>query len=228
MVDISGLATAINLAAAKTILDHLATTIVIDGEVYKFTAGALALAPSGGGGGTADWTTDERKQIRDVLGVAGDKADAAGGSLAAALAAVKAKTDTIGAANWTFSSPVNSTGEIEIVRNDDYSGTAALVATRTAYTGPSLAGGTAEFSLTPKTDYDAGTTGTATVFTGTLAQDGTTVTATIALTAAQTALLEANPPEDVYGYVYQLVGITAGGLRHTLLLESLNVRRDVA
>ena len=38
--------------------------------VTRFTAEALALAPSGGGG-TADWTADERTVIRAVLGIPG-------------------------------------------------------------------------------------------------------------------------------------------------------------
>lgn len=39
--------------------------------VQRFTANALEQAPSGGGGGTADWTTGEREQIRHRLGIDG-------------------------------------------------------------------------------------------------------------------------------------------------------------
>lgn len=47
-------ATSANLAAAKTILDRFNTMIVLDGSVYQFTANALELGPSGGGGGASD------------------------------------------------------------------------------------------------------------------------------------------------------------------------------
>jgi hypothetical protein len=36
----------------------------------RFTTTALEQAPAGGGGGGTDWTTDERTQIRSILGVA--------------------------------------------------------------------------------------------------------------------------------------------------------------
>lgn len=58
-----GLATAANLAtvatyidtevaAIKVVTDRLSTALVVDGGVYQFTANALELAPSSGGGGT--------------------------------------------------------------------------------------------------------------------------------------------------------------------------------
>ena len=41
------------VAAIKAVTDKLDTTLVLDGSVYQFTANALELAPSGGGGGSA-------------------------------------------------------------------------------------------------------------------------------------------------------------------------------
>lgn len=75
----SGLATAANLATVAGYLDteiaailviaqKLDTAMVLDGAVYQFTANALELGPSGGGG-TSDWTADERTAIRTILGV---------------------------------------------------------------------------------------------------------------------------------------------------------------
>lgn len=46
----------------------------------RYTVKALEQAPSGGGGGT-DWSAAERDQIRDALGVDGDKTTATGGQL---------------------------------------------------------------------------------------------------------------------------------------------------
>ena len=40
-----------------------------DAGVSRFTANALEQAPSGGGGGVADWTADERTAIRSILGI---------------------------------------------------------------------------------------------------------------------------------------------------------------
>jgi hypothetical protein len=47
----NGLATSAALALAKTILDHLATMIELDGEVYRLTVNALEMSPAGEGGG---------------------------------------------------------------------------------------------------------------------------------------------------------------------------------
>jgi hypothetical protein len=56
------------VAAIKAVTDNLATAIELDGSVYRFTTNALEQAPTGGGG-TADWTADERTAIRTILGV---------------------------------------------------------------------------------------------------------------------------------------------------------------
>lgn len=58
------------IAAIKAVTDKLDTAMVLDGAVYQFTANALELAPSGGGGST-DWTADERTAIRSILGIPG-------------------------------------------------------------------------------------------------------------------------------------------------------------
>lgn len=47
---------------------RLLTAIELDGSVYRFTTNALEQAPSGGGGST-DWTSDERTVIRSILGI---------------------------------------------------------------------------------------------------------------------------------------------------------------
>lgn len=76
----SGLATAAALAtvddfidtevaAIKAVTDKLETALEQDGVVYRFTVNALEQAPAGGGGGSTDWTADERTAIRTILGV---------------------------------------------------------------------------------------------------------------------------------------------------------------
>lgn len=69
--DLSGLATAEDLGDVLEVTDKLNTALELDGAVYRFTANALEQAPTGSGG-TADWTADERKQIRHRLGIDGD------------------------------------------------------------------------------------------------------------------------------------------------------------
>jgi hypothetical protein len=92
------------VAAIKAVTDNLATAIELDGSVYRFTTNALEQAPTGGGG-TADWTADERTAIRTILGVpaSGTTPDApTAGALKVIddfldteVAAIKLKTDLI-------------------------------------------------------------------------------------------------------------------------------------
>lgn len=59
------------MAASLAILNKLDTAMELDGAVYRFTVNALEQAPAGGGGGTTDWTADERTAIRSILGIPG-------------------------------------------------------------------------------------------------------------------------------------------------------------
>jgi hypothetical protein len=63
--------TASDVGAIKTETDKLADTLEDDAGTYRFTTNALEQAPSGGGGGTTDWTADERTSIRSILGIPG-------------------------------------------------------------------------------------------------------------------------------------------------------------
>lgn len=116
----SGLATAAALdavdnfvdtevSAIKAVTDKLDTALELDVSVYRFTTNALENAPAGGGGGSGDWTTGEKEQIRHRLGIDGTAtAPSATPSLATAaaldtvdnfldteIAAIKAKTDNL-------------------------------------------------------------------------------------------------------------------------------------
>jgi hypothetical protein len=57
------------VAAIKAVTDKLDTMLELDGLVYRYTTNALEQAPSGGGGGSTDWTSDERTAIRAILGI---------------------------------------------------------------------------------------------------------------------------------------------------------------
>ncbi|MBM4035641.1 MAG: hypothetical protein FJ291_28200 [Planctomycetes bacterium] len=87
--DVTAAAVKAAIEADGAKLDHLWETTEDDGGVRRFTANALEQAPTGGGG-TTDWTADERKQIRKALGVAGTKAATADGNLDAVLSRVEA------------------------------------------------------------------------------------------------------------------------------------------
>ena len=63
-----------------------------------------------------DWTDAEKSQVRDALGISGGKTAAIGGQLQD----VRAKTNLLGTATVTFSSPVAASGNLELKRGDDY------------------------------------------------------------------------------------------------------------
>jgi hypothetical protein len=230
---LASLATSANLAAAKTILDHLATTIVLNDGVYQFTAGALALAPSTGGE-TTDWTADERSQIRDALGVDGDKTDAVGGSLAAGLAAVKVKTDQIGSVTVTYSSPTVARGAWVIYAGNDYRAAdgRAITATVEGYSGPSLAGATVALRLISVENWNTSIATADMEVPATVAISGTagdeTVSLSADITSEQSAGLATYPPADARNYVGQFVAATSGGQVVTLTTGRMTVNKGIA
>jgi hypothetical protein len=105
------------VSAIKAVTDKLDTAMELDGAVYRYTVNALEQAPAGGGGGTTDWTSTERDQIRHRLGIDGTatapstgnpslpdaaditqintKLDAINGAVDTEVAAIKAKTDNL-------------------------------------------------------------------------------------------------------------------------------------
>lgn len=79
------------VAAIKAVTDRLDTALVLDGSVYQFTANALELAPTGGGGGL------DAAGVRAAVGLASANLDTQLGAiddfLDTEVAAIKAKTD---------------------------------------------------------------------------------------------------------------------------------------
>lgn len=142
--------------------------------------------------------------------------------------AVKGQTDKIGATAWTVSSPVSQDGTAEIVRGDDWPEGNEYTFTKTGYSGPSLASAGVQLLLQLKSLYDVGAGAVAHAIDGSLAVNGTTITCTFVLTAAQTAELGGVPPAARYNYVYQVLAATTGGKKITLALGAWNVLRNVA
>lgn len=116
------------ITAIKSVTDKLDTAMELDSTVYRFTTNALEQAPSGGGGGSTDWTSDERTAIRTILGIpaSGTTPDVPSAGalkviddfLDTEVAAIKAKTDLIPTFPANFSSLViNVSGSIETVEN---------------------------------------------------------------------------------------------------------------
>jgi hypothetical protein len=56
------------ISDVSAVTSKLNTAMELDGAVYRFTVNALEQAPVGGGG-TADWTADEKEAIRVILGI---------------------------------------------------------------------------------------------------------------------------------------------------------------
>jgi hypothetical protein len=71
ILDIQDQATNANIEAtiASAMASKFNTMIEVDGAAWQFTAAALDQAPSGGGGGSTDWTANERTAIRAILGI---------------------------------------------------------------------------------------------------------------------------------------------------------------
>jgi len=171
--------------------------------------------------GAADWTSDERAQIRDALGVEGEAADAAGGQLQA----IKARTDLIGSAEVDFAGSVNADGTLDLVAGDDYleANGKELTWRVDEWAGPNLAGATAVLAFVRMADWQGGTIEAELSATATAEmQDGTAVF-TGELTAAQTGQLETSPPEQHYNYVYQLRVTTAAAHRLTIAGNGVHV-----
>ena len=93
------------VAAILAIANKLDSMLELDGSVYRLTVNALEQAPSGGGGGSTDWTADQRTAIATILGIPASgttpEVPSAGALkviddfLDTEIAAIKAKTDNL-------------------------------------------------------------------------------------------------------------------------------------
>jgi hypothetical protein len=159
-------------------------------------AGSFGAAVSGGEGGEADWSSAERAQIRQALGVDGDKSATASGDIDTLLAR------TAGAASITVSSPVLSTGKVTLVCSDDYqTAESRQVSFRDVDQGLDLSGATVALLLVERVGNKQ--TGTPVTVAGTITADGDDAIYAFTLSAAQTAALKIG----VNRYFYS-VGLT--------------------
>ncbi len=78
-------------ALSGVVVTKLDTALEVDGGVYRLTANSLEQAPAPTG--ATDWTTGEKEQIRQSLGIDGTKATATGGHLQT----IKTATDKVNA-----------------------------------------------------------------------------------------------------------------------------------
>lgn len=144
-----------------------------------------------------------------------------GAALATAVAAVKGvvdaikvRTDTIGAATLTVTSPITAGGDLTLVAGDDYSGSRAIPFVLTGWTGDDLTGAAASVRVIRAGNWAGEDTAAERTWPVTLTQNGTTVTGTCELTPEQTAGLRTAPPAGEWNYRWQLrldAGVTVGG-----------------
>jgi hypothetical protein len=148
------------IALSKTILDNLATMVVVDGAVYQLTANALELAPTGGLAPTVVQIRQEMDinstQLAAIVADTGELQTNQGNWLTAtgfatsgALAtvdeivdAIKLKTDTIGGAGaitWTYTVTDSSTtlpiADVDVWVTTDIGGVNVVASGKTSILG---------------------------------------------------------------------------------------------
>jgi len=176
--------------------------------------------------GVGDWTSAEKSQLRQALGITGTTAATTGEGT------IEAKTNLIGSVSVEVSAPVASDGTVTIIEGDEYAAADArqLSFALTASDWANLdATSTWAFRVMTRSDYD--TTGGTGSEIGTVAAtvaDGT-LTVTVTLTEDETDALSPVPPADRLNYVYQLVGTPAatGAGPQTVALGAMTVTRKV-
>jgi hypothetical protein len=193
-------AAASSSAAVKVVTDKLATGIEQDGGVYRFTANALEQAPAGGGGGGGggDATLANQEIIIEDIG------------------ALQGSIDALApAGSLTITNPLTASGELRLVRGDDYKAADGRAIERARSTFIDLTGATILFSVQDMTTGDYPifeSAGSVLVATG-------TPSFRVELTAAQTAELELGRPR----YRYDVVAIDQHSHRVTLIEGSVIV-----
>jgi|LSQX01.2.fsa_nt_gb hypothetical protein len=139
-----GTAKTTDLGDIESVTDKLGTMTESDGEGgYRYTETALENAPTGGGGGgsgEADWTELERKQMRYVIGMDGDKTPATGGQIQSLAAAVGS---LVGIPTFGVVSPVSEDGKYaDLVKSADYVSADGRALSWTSNLWPDLSGAT--------------------------------------------------------------------------------------
>lgn len=140
------------------------------------------------------------------------------------IAAIKDKTDTIGAAAVTYTAPVLADGNAVVWAGQSHTGSLALTWSISDWAGPDLTGNTAVFRTLAEASFLAPAAGRAADFESagaTVTQDGTDVTVSVALTDSETAQLAAGR------HHFQVVA-TVGGEDVIVKAGTLTVRKALA
>lgn len=126
------------------------------------------------------------------------------GTVGKILQTILSKTNLLGSGNVTVGAPVADDGSIPIIyQGDDYAGSRKLTFTFNS-SGFSITGASSRFEAEP-------TEGSSFAATGSMTDNGDgTATASIAITSAQSALLETGPVK------WSALNITSAGLRETV------------
>lgn len=230
----------------------LADVTGINGDVMRGTdsAATAAVWTAARAGALTDWLDGGRLDlILDAVGAGGDATSANQTTIIAhltgikgstwttqdlealytAAVAIQARTDLITAGSITTVSAVAADNAVTVIAGDDYEtddGT-ELSWTTTGYAGPSLTAATVQFRLITRANYDRGDGTAALAVTGAIAIDGTTITYTADLTAAQTGALNTRPPGQPLNYKYMLRVTLANGRILTPVIGDCTVTADI-
>lgn len=171
--------------------------------------------------------TSAEGEIVAMAAVNPQEAEAAAGAQSAAQA-ISARLSRIGTFEVGFVSAIAENTELVLNQGDDYPAGAPVEMTLADYVGPDLAGGSVVLTIKTAGDYRAGTGKAVLAKDGTLTVDGSAVTATFTLTAAETAALAGYPPAKRPQYWYEVLATTADELNRTLAKGPLSVLARVA
>jgi hypothetical protein len=209
----AGDAAAILTAAAK-----VAALVETSGDHDRFKATALEAAPSGTGGDAT--IANQTTIINHLVGIKG-----AGWStetlkaIDALIDAIKAKTDTLGVASVTATSPVSTAGTLAtIVRGDDYLAADGLALEWSSSAWPDLSGASIAMTLRDVEEDAVAVTAAGSV---TVAGAGTQ-TVSVDLQAADTEDLL----PGIHSYKFDVQATLAGGSVVTLVRGHVTVYED--
>lgn len=198
---------------------------------------AMKLAPTAGdpATGSIDKHLDDipttstltQQNVRDAMKLAPSSGDPVAGSIDDHLDDIQSKTDTIGSASFTLTSPVGASGDIELYAGDDYDSARPVSFTITDWSGPNVNTKTGKFRVLARSKYEQDTKTADVEISVTYAQSGTTVTTTVVLTPANMAGLSTVPPQCDYNYKYQLQ-VTVGTKTYTLCEGNATVKKTIA
>ena len=178
--------------------------------IYEQAGGSPAITDQPVGAGTLGTPPSS------VTLSAGDIEDIVDGIVGGGVATLANQTiilARVNAARVVYSGPVSSTLSATIIQGDDYldADGEALSWTIEDYTGPSVTSSTAALKVMTYADYIAEGGTVALSVTATAAMVGDDLVLKADLTAAQTAALEASPPDDKWNYVYQVIVTLSNG-----------------